>query len=111
MRLAVYAAVPLKAARRDRPRHAGLPRRTAQVAAVFLECQAKSVDGRPFHRTASGDEVLDGLLRDIGAHPVIDAPPGEDHLGVVAESLGVVREVVGFDANAVPTDEARLELQ
>ena len=51
------------------------------------------------------------LLGDEGAHVVVDAAAGEDHLGLVAELLGLHRQVVRVDADAVAADEARLELQ
>ena len=47
----------------------------------------------------------------IGAHAVVDSPPGEDHLGVVAEFLRLVGEIVGIDADAMPADQAGTERQ
>ena len=43
------------------------------------------------------------------AHVVVDAPSGEDHLRMVANLLGLVGEVVGVDADAVPADQAGAE--
>jgi predicted RNA methylase len=40
------------------------------------------------------------------AHAVIDAPAGENHLGMMAERLGAMREIVGIDADAMTADEA-----
>jgi hypothetical protein len=40
------------------------------------------------------DHLLHGLPRHVRAHAVVDAPAREDHLGVVARELGLVREVV-----------------
>jgi len=36
----------------------------------------------------------------VGAHAVVDAPAGEDDLGVIANGDGLVGEVVGVDADA-----------
>ena len=55
--------------------------------------------------------LLDGLLGDELAHAVVDAAAGEDHLRVVAEHVGLVREVVRIDADAVAADQAGAERQ
>ena len=57
------------------------------------------------------DHLLDGFAREVRAHAVVDAPPGEDNLGVVAGELCLVREVIRVHADAVPADEARPERQ
>ena len=48
---------------------------------------------------------------DVQRHVVVEAPPGEDHLGVIADLLRLVRQVVGVDADAVTADEAGAERQ
>ena len=45
------------------------------------------------------------------AHAVVDPPAGQDHLGMVAQALGLGGEVVGVDADAVAADQARRERQ
>ena len=45
------------------------------------------------------------------AHAVVDPPAGQDHLGVVAQALGLGGQVVGIDADAVAADQARRERQ
>ena len=57
------------------------------------------------------DHLLDGLLGDVLAHAVVDAPAGQDHLRVIAERLGLVRQVVRVDADAVAADQAGAKRQ
>ena len=59
--------------------------RVADVGHVLLEGEAEHVDARALDVAAGVDHLLHGLARDVLAHAVVDAPPGEDHLGVVAE--------------------------
>jgi hypothetical protein len=80
--------------------------RVADVLAVLLEREAEDVHLGAEDVAALVDHLLDGLARHVRAHAVVDAAPGEDHLGVVAGELGLVREVVGIDADAVAADEA-----
>ena len=42
---------------------------------------------------------------DPGAHTVVDAPAGENHLRVMPQHCRLVRKVVGIDPDAVPADE------
>ena len=59
--------------------------------------------------SAGGDHLLDGLFGDEGGHPVVDAPAGQDDLGMVAGHLGLVGQVVRVDADAMAAHQARLE--
>ena len=83
--------------------------RVAEVGNVFLEGQSEHVDLGLLHRIAGADHLLDGLLGNEFSHVVVDAPPGEDHLRVVAEHLRLVGEVIGVDADAVAADQAGAE--
>jgi hypothetical protein len=47
----------------------------------LLEGQPEHVDARALDVAAGVDHLLDRLARDVRAHAVVDAPPGEDHLG------------------------------
>jgi hypothetical protein len=47
----------------------------------------------------------------MGAHAVVDAAAGQDDLGVVADFLRLVGEVVRVDADAVAADQAGAEGQ
>ena len=60
---------------------------------------------------AGGDHRLDGLFGDEFGHAVVDAAAGQDHLRVVADHLGLVRQVVRVDADAVAAHQARAERQ
>ncbi len=51
------------------------------------------------------------LARDIHGHVVVQAPAREDHLGVVADLLRLVRQVVRVHTDAVTAHEARAEWQ
>ena len=83
----------------------------AQVGAVFLEGQAEDEDAAVADADAALEHQLDQGLGDVGAHAVVDAPAGEDDLGVVANGNGLVGEVVGVDADAVAADQAGAEGQ
>ena len=83
----------------------------AQVAAILLECQTQHVDLGALDVAARCDHQLDGLFGDELAHAIVDAPAGQDDLRVVAQHFGLVRQVVGVHADAVPADQAGLEAQ
>ena len=83
----------------------------AQVGAVFLKGQAQDQDAAVTDADAALEHELDHGLRHMGAHAVVDAPAGEDDLGVMADGDGLVGEVVGVDADAVAADQARAEGQ
>ena len=83
----------------------------AQVGAVLLEGQAQDQDPAVTDADAALEHELDHRLRDMGAHAVVDAPAGEDHLGVMADGDGLVGEVIGVDADAVPADQPGAEGQ
>ena len=85
--------------------------RVANVGHVLLERQAEHVDARALDVATGVDHLLHGLARDVRPHAVVDPPPGQDHLRVVAGKLGLVREVVRVDADAVAADQARAERQ
>jgi hypothetical protein len=57
----------------------------AQVRAVLLEGQAQHGHVGALDRLAQADHLLDGLLGDVLAHAVVDAPAGQDDLRVVAQ--------------------------
>ena len=66
----------------------------AQIGAVFLEGQAEDEDPAVADADAALRHELDHRLRDVGAHAVVDAPAGEDDLGVVADGDGLVGEAL-----------------
>src|SRR6202042_897057 len=85
--------------------------RVSDVGAVLLERDAEHQHAGPFDVDALGRHELGNPPGDVQTHVVVEAPPGEDHLRVIADFLGLVGEVVGVDADAVPTDQARLEVE
>ena len=78
----------------------------AQVRAVFLEGQAEDQDPAVADADAALQHELDDGFGDVGAHAIVDAPAGEDDLGVVADGDGLVGEIVGVDTDAVAADQA-----
>src|SRR6185503_8947686 len=57
------------------------------------------------------DHELQHALGDVLGHAVVQAPTGEDDLGAIADFLGLVRQIVRVDADAVAADEAGPEIQ
>ncbi len=83
----------------------------AGVRAVFLERESEdrnlcSLDGKIIR-----NEFLDEGLRHILAHIVVDAAAGKNDLAVIAELLRAVCQVIRIDADAVASDETRLEMK
>src|SRR5262245_4019798 len=85
--------------------------RIPDIGTIFLEGESQHVDAGALDLRSAADHVLDGLLGDELAHAVVDAPPGQNHLRVIAEHVGLVGQVVRVDADAVSTDQARPERQ
>src|SRR6185503_3160495 len=81
--------------------------RVAYVRTIFLEREAEDVDVGTLDRRTRLDQLLDRLLGDELAHAVVDAPAGENDLGMVAELVGHVRQIVGIDADTMAADQAR----
>jgi len=67
----------------------------AQIRAIFLEGQTHDQDARAFNMNAPLDQCLDQLRRHMGAHAVIEAPPGENDFRVISDRLGLVGLIVG----------------
>jgi hypothetical protein len=87
--------------------HAGV----AEVRAVLLEGQAEDQDARAVDGDVALGHQLGNLVSHVGAHVVVDAAAGQDHLGVKADLLRLVGQVVGIDADAVAAHQARFERQ
>ena len=83
----------------------------AQVRTVFLERQPEDQHPRAVHLKTAFQHRLDQLAGHIRAHPVIDTPPGQDDLRVIAYRLGLVGQVIRVHPDAVPADQPRLERQ
>src|SRR5437660_6768658 len=83
--------------------------RVPDVADVLLEGEPEDEDPGTPHRPAPPNQELHRLLRDVGAHRVVDPAPGQDDLGIVAELLRPEGQVVGIHRNAVPAHQPRLE--
>ena len=83
----------------------------ADVGAVFFERHAQNAHlaARGVHALAQ--HQLDGVARGVAAHVVVDAPPRQNDLRVVAHHLRLVGEVVRVYANAVPAHQAGAEGQ
>ncbi len=83
----------------------------AQVGAVFLEGQAQHQHLGAQHGQALAQHELDGFVGHVGGHAVVQTPAGQDDLGVVADLLCLVGEVVRIDADAVAAHQAGTEGQ
>ena len=76
-----------------------------------LKVSPSTLTVRALDLRAVADHVLDGLLGDELAHAVVDAPPRQDHLRVIADHVGLVGQVIRVDADAVAADQAGPERQ
>ena len=66
---------------------------------------------RAFQLEAGAHHFLDGFFGHEFGHAIVDAAPGQYHMGVVAQHFRLVRQVIRIDADAVATDQARPEWQ
>ncbi len=69
------------------------------IADVFLD------------RLADPDQLFNGIFGDKLAHVIVDTAPGKNDFGVVTHLFGLVGEIVGVDADAVPADQAGEKLE
>ena len=53
----------------------------------------------------------DDLRRHIVAHIIVEAPPRENHLRVIADLRRFVRQIVGVHSNAMTPDQTRPKRQ
>ena len=53
------------------------------------------------------DQPAHAFARDALADAVVDAPAGQDDLGMIAGLLGAMGQIIGIDADAVAADQAR----
>lgn len=91
--------MPLQAL--DDVNHLGI----AKIGDVFLE-------GEPHYENVTGfAQLVMHLIRNVGAHAVVDRAARENDPGKLTELLCLVAEVIGIDADAVATDEAGTERQ
>lgn len=83
----------------------------AQVGAVFLECDPKQQHTGAFDPEALADHALDNTLGDMRSHVVVEPTAGQNDLGMIADLLGFLCEVVRIDADAMTADQTGLERQ
>jgi hypothetical protein len=83
----------------------------AQVGAVFLEGEAHDKHLGTFYMDASFHQGFHQLAGHIGAHAVVQAAAGQDDFRVIADGLGLVREVVRVYPDAVAAHQAGTERQ
>src|SRR5262245_44275496 len=85
--------------------------RIAQVWQVLLEVQAQHQRApRAVERIAWLVTVHDPFS-DMVAHSIIDTPPGENDLGMMAQRLGTMGQIEGIDTDAMTADEAWAEIE
>ena len=78
----------------------------AGVGAVLLEGEAHHQHTGVVHLDLSLQHRLDDVAGDETCHAVIDAAAGQDHFGVEADRLRLVRQVIGIDTDTVTADKA-----
>ena len=83
--------------------------RIADVGDVFLEGHAEN--GHRRICAAALQQALHAFARHALAHAVVDAASGENDFGMIAGLFGAKRQVIRIDADAVPADQPRLEIQ
>ena len=87
--------------------HAGI----AYIRHIFLERKAQQAHARALDVFVRIDEALDAHFCHILAHAVVDAAASKDNLRVAADFFGLVGQIIGIHANAVPTHKTRPERQ
>ena len=87
---------------RDNVDHAGV----ANVGAVLFEGHTEDEHLAAVYCEAVADHQLHDLVGHKHAHGVVDTASAQNHLGVVSDALRLVGEVVGVDADAVPSHES-----
>ncbi len=79
----------------------------ADVGAVLFEGDAQHAHFAARRIHARAQHHLDGAVRRVCGHVVIDSAARQNNLRVVAHLLGLVGQVVRIHADAVPADQAR----
>src|SRR3546814_18411363 len=81
-------------------------------------CSSDLLEGEPQEQDAGARHVhpafghqLDDPAGNVAAHPVVEAAAGQNHLGVIADGFGLVRQIVRVDADAVADDQTGAELE
>ncbi len=85
--------------------------RVAQVRTVLLERRAQHEDAAADDADLLERHQAQDLRRDVRAHALVDAPRCADQLGVDAHFAGLVDQIVGVDADAMPADETGSEIE
>lgn len=83
----------------------------AYIRAILLEGQTHHQQTRPLNRNFCADHQAYDIAGNIFAHPVIDPAAGQNHIRMMAHRLGLVGQIVGIDADAVPTHQARAKVK
>src|SRR6266436_4919361 len=77
----------------------------AHVRAVLLEGQAHDQNAAADNGKALLHHQPGDAVGDMASHAVVDASAGQDHLGVIADLLGAMSQVVRVDADTMAADE------
>src|SRR5437763_10703428 len=81
--------------------------RISDVDDIFLKCQTEHCYSRRLR--AAFQKAAQALACDAYPDGVVDAPAGENHVGMIARLLRSKRQVIRIDANEVAAAEARRE--
>src|SRR5262249_46372057 len=83
--------------------------RVPDIGAVLLKSQAHDENSTADHRKPTFHHQSRNAIRHVRSHAVINPAASEDHLGMVADLLSAMREIIRVDTDAVPPDEAGLK--
>ena len=81
------------------------------IRAILLKGDAQNDDIGLLGRKSGLDHLLDRSIGHIGTHAVVDLSAVEDDLAVIAQLFGGIGQVVRIHADAMATDQSRLEAQ
>ena len=78
----------------------------AQVRTILLERESQHDHFGARQWASVLDELLQRLLRNVGAHAVVDSPPRQNDLRMVSDHFCLMSQVIGVDADAMAAHQA-----
>jgi len=83
--------------------------RIADVDHILLECESQHRN--QFRPRAVAQEAAQALACDARSHGIVDAPSGQDDVGMIARLLRAKGEVIGIDTDAVSAHQTRCKVE
>ena len=81
------------------------------IGAVFLKGEAQNGDLGIFYRASAFRKKLDERLHNVLTHVIVDASARKNDLTVIADLLGLIRQIVRVNADAVTADKTGGKLE